>query len=621
MTNFASITDIPIRISEENLLGIEHYAKALSNFIVESATPLTIGMQGEWGTGKTSLMYLVNEQLDSNKIAVSWVNTWEHSIFKAPHETTPAVLKAMLENLKTSCGDRWTIKDEYNDKLKKVGNFFGNVANQIVKNQIGLDIKDASQLARASVAMEIADVKNDIEQLIQQLLDDPRNPYEKVVFFVDDLDRIEPSDAVEVLESLKNIFDLKNCIFILAIDYDVVIKGLEKKFGPKTALNEREFRSFFDKIIQVPFTMPVGAYDIDRLLNIKFKELNLEIDDQWKADYSRMVQYTVGYIPRSIKRYINSYSLLRRIRRLSPLYKENPKLDFCLFALLGIQISFPSLFRLFNRDKDYLGWDESFALQNDFEVMIVPDQDFDLTDELWEQIVWSFCQKDAYLKARVIAILEALNLLRDKLGEDLIDSIEASMEFASMTSVDDDIQTKQAKPFQRQQFDDFDGYLLNPKSRHSAPDFADIRELADHIDKDLKQNFPNFRYVYSPSMGLTIYGDETGKSKIAGCYIKGKNQVGFDFLRDFEKDYKKPFVDGFLTDNRRNNSVYIEWYSLFIISIEQYERNKEKIYGLLKVSEKMKMIMPKKILKLSDTEKKNEEGYKHYLDPEYTYPC
>lgn len=63
-------------------------------------------------------------------------------------------------------------------------------------------------------------------------------------FYIDDLDRIDPPVAVEILELLKNIFDIENCVFILAIDYDVIIKGLKPKFGELTDRNEREFRSF-----------------------------------------------------------------------------------------------------------------------------------------------------------------------------------------------------------------------------------------------------------------------------------------------------------------------------------------------------------------------------------------
>ena len=45
-----SITDQPILDVESDLLEAEKYANALSSFILESDTPLTIGMQGEWGT-------------------------------------------------------------------------------------------------------------------------------------------------------------------------------------------------------------------------------------------------------------------------------------------------------------------------------------------------------------------------------------------------------------------------------------------------------------------------------------------------------------------------------------------------------------------------------------------
>ena len=71
--------------------------------------------------------------------------------------------------------------------------------------------------------------------------------------YVDDLDRIDPEDAVSILELLKNIFNIKDCVFVLAIDYQVVVKGLKEKFGEPTPENEWEFRSFFDKIIQLPF--------------------------------------------------------------------------------------------------------------------------------------------------------------------------------------------------------------------------------------------------------------------------------------------------------------------------------------------------------------------------------
>ena len=49
--------------------------------------------------------------------------------------------------------------------------------------------------------------------------------------------------------------------FHFSYNYQVVVKGLKEKFGDLNEGNEREFRSFFDKIIQLPFMMPLGTYN------------------------------------------------------------------------------------------------------------------------------------------------------------------------------------------------------------------------------------------------------------------------------------------------------------------------------------------------------------------------
>ena len=88
----SSITDKPISSQKDDLLKVEKYSFALSNFIVNSKTPITIGLQGEWGTGKTSLMSLLLEDFTEKEIATSWVNTWEYSLFRGSHEPTSVVL-------------------------------------------------------------------------------------------------------------------------------------------------------------------------------------------------------------------------------------------------------------------------------------------------------------------------------------------------------------------------------------------------------------------------------------------------------------------------------------------------------------------------------------------------
>jgi hypothetical protein len=536
----SSITDKPISTVSGDLLKVEKYSTALSNFIVRSETPITIGLQGEWGTGKTSLMSLLLEDFNQRNIACSWVNTWEYSMFRGAHETTPGVLKGMLDKLRQSCKDRgiWTLKDESQAKFKNAAKFLGGLANQIVANQTGVNIKGAAEgvSSNGNSTAEIAEIKALIADLIKDLITDKENPIEKVVFFVDDLDRIPPGDAVEVLEALKNIFDIPNCVFILAIDYDIVVKGLEDKFGPKTEENEREFRSFFDKIIQVPFSMPTGTYDIENFLVEKLKFLGIDVKEEEKELFTKAVRYTIGYNPRSLKRYLNSFSLINHLKEIEEEDQAQQEDDFMLFAVLGIQISYPKIFRLLSQNSNYLNWDKGFANKFGIEWDDIQDKikkygESSLIDEEWEQVVWGACQKDPYLKSRSFSLLELLNLLRDRYKDTLEEELDHAMAFASITSVDDDVEAKQAvqKVGNKTIFDGVDSKLSQLSEEgyvnQAIQNYADLWKPLNEIKEKDKD-----KYRISFAKTGTSFNDETrlgrGKKQLIYCSNPSRKALG-----------------------------------------------------------------------------------------------
>jgi hypothetical protein len=536
----SSVTDKPISFKSEDLLKVEKYSLALSNFIKRSDTPITVGLQGEWGTGKTSLMSLLLEDFNAQNIACSWVNTWEYSIFREAHETTPGVLRAMLEKLRQSCQERgvWTLKDESQAKFKSAAKFLGSLANQIVANQTGIDIQGAKagSDSQSRASAEIAEIKSLITDLIADLINDSKNPIQKVVFFVDDLDRIPPGDAVEVLEALKNIFDIPNCVFILAIDYDVVVKGLESKFGPKTEENEREFRSFFDKIIQVPFSMPVGTYDIENFLVEKLKSLGIEISEEDRKLYTHAVRHTIGFNPRSLKRYLNAFSLINHLKEVESEDESQQDDDFMLFAILGIQISYPRIFRLLSQNSNFLFWDKGFANKfgvewDDIQEKIKKYGESDLLDEEWEQVVWGACQSDPYLKSRSFALLELLNLLRTKYKDALEDELDRAMTFASITSVDDDIEAKQAvqKVGNKTIFDGIET-KLNQLNEEEYPDQAvqNFAALWQPLSQIVEENKDRYRISFAKTG--TSFNDETklgrGNQQLIYCSNPSKKALG-----------------------------------------------------------------------------------------------
>ena len=162
-------------------------------------------------------------------------------------------------------------------------------------------------------------------------------------------------------------------VFILAIDYQVVVKGLEHKFGKQTPENEWEFRAFFDKIIQLPFMMPMGQYDIGNYVSSLLVDVGfIEKDSVDTERYKRDSALTIGGNPRSIKRLINSVSLIEIFteEKLNFAGVEEAKTEetkeekFLLFSLLCLQIAYPAVYSLLIEEPDFLKWNEDFAFSH-----------------------------------------------------------------------------------------------------------------------------------------------------------------------------------------------------------------------------------------------------------------
>ena len=258
------------------------------------------------------------------------------------------------------------------------------------------------------------------------------------MFFIDDLDRIPPENAVHILELLKNLFEVENCIFVLAIDYEVVVKGLKAKFGAENQMDERAYRSFFDKIIQMPFSMPIGAYDItgfvessvDNIGVFTHDELNqlLSVDGE-KVKTSEvladMVLLSTGTNPRSIKRLLNSLSLIDIMhkikiqkekecgRKINDMSVEDKAMNF---GLVCIQVAYPDIYDLLIQESNFLEWDDSSA--RDFRLKALTPEKAEYLgtleefDEKWEQVLYRACQKSIYLSNRVLNISRLLNKIR-----------------------------------------------------------------------------------------------------------------------------------------------------------------------------------------------------------------
>lgn len=446
MSDFCtSIIDLPKIASEEDLLGINAYESGLVRFISRTRTPITIAIQGEWGSGKTSLMNSLCLDLcegeDADFLAV-WLNTWQYALMKDSESALISIMEGLTEEV-------LGMIEGQSEVAKKVRAVFGSVlkasSRVAVRATTGQDIGEVLDAMTGSQNVTILTLRRSLQEAIERILE--QKGKSGIIFFIDDLDRIDPPVAVQILELLKNVFDLPHCVFVLAIDYDVVIKGLEPKFGKFTESNEREFRSFFDKIIQLPFSMPVSTYEINGFLIRSLRDIQYINEEQGNNDeliskLSEVTRLSVGTNPRSLKRMFNSLSLIKCIyageQDGSPIDENQLLINY---AVVNLQIAYPKLYMMLNLESDFTRWDERFAMANNLPPL-TPEQAEKLSsqeefDEEWEQVIFRACEKDFYLKNRVVSVSQFFNLLRDSMPEDAAigDVIETALSTSSVTSV------------------------------------------------------------------------------------------------------------------------------------------------------------------------------------------
>ena len=133
-----------------------------------------------------------------------------------------------------------------------------------------------------------------------------------MVIFIDDLDRCTPGVAFEVLEALKLYLNIKDLIFVIGLDREVIDKVVEnhyEKIGFKTEAEKTKCKKYLDKMFQVevkvgPSRKQIEDYTDSILDGSQFLKDNLD-QDEYKA-VKAVVLSLGGRNPREIKRLVNS---------------------------------------------------------------------------------------------------------------------------------------------------------------------------------------------------------------------------------------------------------------------------------------------------------------------------
>ena len=358
--------------ADQDLIGHKDYCDGLVEMIrtVKSRGSFTIGVYGQWGSGKTSMLQQIKKALDDTKsaeqpIVTVWFNPWqfvaeEHLIIPFFH-TLIASLQKEVE------------KPKIEIIAKKLSGFIEKIAHVPLALVYGMEAElkiplmklkmcpsksmdyqqkkedaiDAESAKENETAMQAAArcYESTYYNLLQTLQDAADNLEVKIVVFIDDLDRCLPEKAVQLLEGLKVLLDLRNFVFVMGVAQEVIERGIRVRYkelyltGQQDDLPNIEGQ-YLDKIVQFPFSLP-GADPED----LKQKILAEQLEKLEGAEpFVEMIHEALGSNPRTIKRFINAVSFSLHLAGKKS-NKDNLFHPELLIKTSLIGYLFPSLYR------------------------------------------------------------------------------------------------------------------------------------------------------------------------------------------------------------------------------------------------------------------------------------
>jgi KAP family P-loop domain len=280
--------DRPIENAENDRLGFATVAKHLAHAIADEPAPdgFVFGIEGKWGSGKSTLINLTIEALrkvGSQAPEIISFSPWlvgdrDILLFSLFDELATAAVKidpitvsdagqqkatwsgVFQRNAHSKLKQKERLK--LGDRLKAFGALAG-AAGSIAKVASLFGVPYAEFTGKflergAQSAKQFADPKS-LSKRKKEIVSALRLLSRPIVVFIDDLDRLEPREASEVLRLIRAVADFPNIIYVLSYDPAVMAQTLSR------AVQVDDGAAFLEKIIQVSFRVPrPEAYDLRR---------------------------------------------------------------------------------------------------------------------------------------------------------------------------------------------------------------------------------------------------------------------------------------------------------------------------------------------------------------------
>ncbi|MDA8495785.1 MULTISPECIES: KAP family P-loop NTPase fold protein [Kluyvera] len=249
--------DGPVMNAEDDRYGYTVIAEGLARSIsaLDDNVSTVIGIEGQWGSGKTSLLNLLTAHLKTQVPATTqivvfspWVNSPDESPVSALLLTIAARLAKLDTPVMAQAGKIVPLAEnilnyaqQTSRRLAPAARFAGKFVPGLELVADGMDVLSETSLSRREKTA--AELRADIEDKIAGL-------GVSFIVVIDDLDRLEPAQAVEVLRMVRSVADFSQFRYVMCYDLDVLAHAVE------TGLSVQNGKLYLQKIIPLSFSLP-----------------------------------------------------------------------------------------------------------------------------------------------------------------------------------------------------------------------------------------------------------------------------------------------------------------------------------------------------------------------------
>ncbi|RKY33650.1 MAG: hypothetical protein DRP78_07290, partial [Candidatus Omnitrophota bacterium] len=240
-TIFQDVCPTDKTYKEWDMLGFNFILDNFLHVLREIEPPMTIGLYGQWGSGKTSMLQGLAEELKKEHCFVVSFDAWKYR-------------KEQDLMLPLLCKIRNTILLQKKEPLDKIPvvleKIFFNLTTQMLKNKTGVDFHQLMNDGKnryETYVDNVDQIEGEYKNFIEDLVKD-----KKLYVFIDNLDRCLPDIVVNLLEDISSFLSIKGvpCVYCLVMDKNNVIKAINHRYPDFNGVH------YLEKIVQIGLSMP-----------------------------------------------------------------------------------------------------------------------------------------------------------------------------------------------------------------------------------------------------------------------------------------------------------------------------------------------------------------------------